>query len=122
MAERIVTCGIQMERNTVQVCFFFVPLKCLSPLSHCRRQTDNPFPPIATAAYHDRFMRRRRWFVFVAQADPVVEAVDSSRYPLKKKSHGVRSGDLDGQRSSDWSAATSLDGNELWDWRLPCHE
>jgi hypothetical protein len=123
-AERTVTCGLQMQRNTVQICFLFVRLSavCVCPLSHCRRQADNQFPPLATAAPHDRFMKWRRWFVFVVQAHPVVEAVESSRYPHKRTSHGVKSGDLGGQRSSAWFTATSLGRNGLWVWRLSCHE
>lgn len=85
MVEMIVTCGLQMERNTVRIFFYLLSAVCARPLSHCRFQADNPFPPIATAACHDRFVRWKRWCVFVARADPVVEAVESSRYPHKKK-------------------------------------
>jgi hypothetical protein len=44
---------------------------------------------------------------FPAQAHPAVHAAEiqsPAHIPVRKKSHGMRSGDLDGQRSSAWSS------------------
>jgi len=54
MAEKSVTCDLQMDRL----------------------QADNPFPLIPAATCSDRFMLGQRWCVFAVQADPVVEAVE----------------------------------------------
>jgi hypothetical protein len=66
MAESIVTCDLQMERETLHF-FFAYLISALSfrPLRHGRHQADNSFPPISAAACHDRFLRWQRWFVFV---------------------------------------------------------
>jgi hypothetical protein len=79
---------------------------CVCLLWHGRRKAENQFPPIPSEACHDRILRWQRWFVFAAQADPVVEAIEKVlNLPRKKITRGVRSGDHGGQRSGAWSFA-----------------
>ena len=76
MAERIVTCDLHIEKETLQIfSACLISALCVRPLWHGRRQADNPFPPVSAAACHDRF-KMAAIFVFAAQADPVVESVE----------------------------------------------
>jgi len=72
MAERIVTCDIQMEREILR---FFGPYLIsalrVHPLWHGGCQGDNRFLPIPTATCHEWFMRVQWWFIFAAQAGAV---------------------------------------------------
>jgi hypothetical protein len=79
MEERILTCDLQMDRETPQVFFaYFVSALGVRPLWHGRRQFDNPFPPISAAAGHNRFQKWQRKILFTAQADPVVQDTERS--------------------------------------------
>jgi hypothetical protein len=91
------------KRNSPSFVYFAHLASSLSvcPLWHGRIQADNPFPPIIAAACHDRFLKWQLWFVFGAQADPVIQVVERER----DMPHGVRSGDLGGQRSCARSSA-----------------
>jgi hypothetical protein len=65
-AQRIVTCDILTERETLQVYFaYLINALYVRPFWRGRRQADNPLPPIPAVASHDRFLRWKRWFVFV---------------------------------------------------------
>ena len=55
--------------------FFYIHVSRVRPFWHVRRDADIPFPPIRTAACHDWFPIRQRWFVFVSLWGKVKESV-----------------------------------------------
>jgi hypothetical protein len=98
------------KRNSLSF-FFFVHFGSdvsVRPLWYCRRQADNPFPPIPAAECYDRFLR------WDDDSSPHLRQIlcagcrqrGSLTYSCNTKSHGIRSGDLGGQRSNAWSSAS----------------
>jgi hypothetical protein len=108
-----------MERVTLQLFLYLMCARYVRPVWRGRRQSDNPFPLIPSAACRDRFLRWHRWFVFVflpryVMAVPLYRVYrriclswkDESSLPFQK---------------SIWHSAAAMDGNGLSTWRVECY-
>ena len=111
---------LQMERETLQVLLYLMCAQYVRPLWHGRRQSDNLFPLIPSAACRDRFLRWQRWFVFVFLRGYMLGL---SLYRLYhriclswKDESSVPS------QKWIWHSAAAVGGNELSAWRVKCYK
>jgi hypothetical protein len=105
MAERIVTCDIQMDTEIPRV-LSCIPRKCsvcVRPLWHGRCQTDNPFPPNTRCSMSRSFSEVAAMILLGSSGRSC--GTGGRKTESLTYSHGVRSGDLGGQRNSAWSFA-----------------
>jgi hypothetical protein len=113
-------CDLEMEKETLQVFLYLMCAQYVRPLWHGRRQSDNPFPLIPSAACRDRFLRWQRWFVFVFLWG-YVRAV-----PLYRLCHRIclswkDESSLPSQKWI-WHSVAAMGGNELSAWRVKCYK